>query len=268
MPGHGPAALSQETADGNLVTHMTWVQSRLPGGHVELGEDLVLSDSGLPCDSFNFVCRARMNLGAAAAVARVVKYFISAGRPFSWWVGPADRPADLGRALLDAGFAAAESELAMTADLDRLGSADLAPGGLRIERATTPQRIRDFAVVNAANWSPPDAQVLRFYELAAPILASPEAPLRLYVGYLGGEGVATSELTVSEGAVGLYNISTVEAHRRKGIGSALTLRPLVDARAEGHRLAVLQASEDGQGVYARIGFRATGRYTEYQLPRA
>ena len=82
MPGHGPAALSQEAADGNLVTHMTWVQSRLPGGHVELGEDLVLSDSGLPCDSFNFVCRARMNRGAAAAAAaRVVKYFTSNAGP-------------------------------------------------------------------------------------------------------------------------------------------------------------------------------------------
>ena len=49
--------MSRAAADRNLVTHMTWVQSRLPGAHVEVSEELVLSDSGLACDTFNFVCR-------------------------------------------------------------------------------------------------------------------------------------------------------------------------------------------------------------------
>jgi hypothetical protein len=44
----------------------------------------------------------------------------------------------------------------------------------------------------------------------------------------------------------------------------MILRPLLDARAEGHTLAVLQASADGQGLYARLGFEERGRYTEYQ----
>jgi GNAT superfamily N-acetyltransferase len=266
MPGV-QAQVTPEAADLNLVTHMTWVQSRLPGGHVELGDELVLSDSGLPSDTFNFVTRARLDAGAEAAIRRVTGYFGSAGRPFSWWLGPADRPGDLGRALLDAGFSAAESELAMAADLGSLAAGDPAPGGLRIERATTAAQIRDFARVCAANWTPPDAEVLRFYRIAAPLLRRRGCPIRLYVGYLGAEAVATAELTVSEGAVGLYNIATLEAHRRKGFGTALTLRPLLDAREEGHALAVLQASEQGQGVYAGLGFRETGRYTEYQLPR-
>ena len=69
---------------------------------------------------------------------------------------------------------------------------------------------------------------------------------------------------MSEGAVGLYGIATLAAHRRKGYGTALTLRPLLDARDEGHTLAVLQASAEGQGVYARLGFLPTGHYTEYK----
>jgi hypothetical protein len=46
----------------------------------------------------------------------------------------------------------------------------------------------------------------------------------------------------------------------------MTLRPLVDARAAGYHTAVLQAAPDGVGVYARLGFAPTGRYTEYKPP--
>ena len=255
--------MSQSAMDGNVVTHMTWVQSRLAGGHVEIGDELVLSDSGLACDTFNVVCRARIAGDPAGAIARVVTHFRSVGRPFSWWLGPDDRPPDLGRSLCAAGFEAAESEVAMAADLHRLAVSP-APAGLRIARAATVHEIDDFAAVNAANWTPPDPHVLRFYRLAAPLLLRPDCPIRLYVGYLGHRPVATAELTVSDGAVGLYGIATLASHRRKGYGTALTLRPLLDARSEGHGLAVLQASADGQGVYARLGFRVTGKYTEYK----
>jgi hypothetical protein len=255
-------------AEENLVTHMTWVQARLPGGRVELDDELVVSDSGLSSDTFNFVCRARLSEGSLGGRIRgAIERFASVQRPFSWWVGPTDEPAGIGAALMEQGFEPAESELAMQADLDALEPCDLSPRGLRIERATTPAQVAEFARINAANWNPPDPMVTRFYELAAPILLAPNSPLRLYLGYLGEEAVATAELTVCDGAVGLYNISTLVRHRRKGFGSALTLRPLLDARAAGHAIAVLQASADGQGVYARLGFREVGQYTEYQLPR-
>ena len=258
--------MSQDAADRNLVIHMTWVQSRRAGGHVEMGGELVLSDSGLPCDTFNCVCRARIGGALTPAIARVVEYFVSARRPFSWWLGAADQPAGLGQVLLDSGFSAAESEVAMAADLRRIDPAAGPPDGLRIERASTPAQIDDFARVTAANWDPPDPHVIEFYRGSAELLRRPDAPIRLYVGYLGEEPVSTAELTVSEEEVGVYGIATLAAHRRKGYGTAMTLHPLLDAKAEGHTLAVLQASAGGQGVYARLGFEPMGHYTEYKLP--
>jgi ribosomal protein S18 acetylase RimI-like enzyme len=140
----------------------------------------------------------------------------------------------------------------------------LAPAGLRIERVRTRDQLREFAALNAANWTPPDAHVLRFYELAEEILLTPNAPLRLYLGYLHGVAVATAELTISEGTAGLYNISTMPAFRRRGIGSAMTVRPLLDARAAGIQVAVLQAAPDGIGVYKRVGFEAFGEIVEFK----
>ena len=66
--------------------------------------------------------------------------------------------------------------------------------------------------------------------------------------------------------MGLYNISTVAAERRKGVGTAMTLRPLLDAREQGYRTGVLQAAPEGVGVYARVGFEPFGEITEYKPP--
>ena len=44
-------------ADINLATHFSWVQQQTAGMRVRRSESLVLTDSGLPCDTFNAVCR-------------------------------------------------------------------------------------------------------------------------------------------------------------------------------------------------------------------
>jgi ribosomal protein S18 acetylase RimI-like enzyme len=249
----------------NLSAHMSWVQSRLRGARVVDAPDLLLVDSGLACDTFNFVARARLAPERLEArVADALAFFAETGHPFSWWVGPGDGPEGLEEALGRAGLAAAEGELGMAAPLADLAPVDTSPNGLRVERARDAAQVADFAAVNAANWSPPDPDVLAFYEAAAPLLLGADSPLRLYVGYLGGRAVATAEACVAGGVVGLYNVATLESERRKGFGSALTVRPLLDAREEGVRTAVLQAAPDGQGVYARVGFRPSGRYTEFQ----
>ncbi|MEO8449604.1 MAG: GNAT family N-acetyltransferase [Gemmatimonadota bacterium] len=252
-------------ADANFVSHAGWVQRQLPGMQVLDRPDLVLIDSGLPCDTFNFVCRARLDRSdAPERVREAVAYFRERRLPFSWWVGPADQPGDLGGLLVAAGLDPAETELAMVADLSELGSTGATVEGLRIERVDTERKLEAFAQLSAANWTPPDSMVLQFYELGKVPLLSEDCPLRLYVGYCGDVPVGTAEATVGGGVVGLYNISTLAAYRRRGFGAALTLRALLDAREEGARSAVLQAAPDGVGLYTRLGFRPFGDITEYK----
>ena len=269
-PADAAGARIDAAAEANFVLHMGWVQARTPGMRVEADGHLTLIDSGLPCDTFNVVCAAHLpEESLRERIGRAIGYFREARRPFAWWVGPADEPAGLGQALLDAGLVAAESETAMAADLDDLppaDSADLSPGGLRIERARTPEGVRAFAAVIAANWTPPDPNVPRFYEAAMPLLLSGDCPLWLYVGYIGGEPVAACEVTAGGGVAGLYNVCTLESHRRRGYAGVLVQRGLLDAREAGFRTAVLQASQGGRNIYARIGFRATGTFTEYHPP--
>lgn len=252
-------------ADANLVAHISWVQQRTPGMRVVDEPGLVLVDSGLLSDTFNVVCRARLEPEIALErVREVVAYFHSVGRPFSWWLGPADRPPELGEFLVAADLEPAETEVAMAADLATLRLGELSPGGLQIRRVSTGDQLQDFARIMGATQTSPDSEVLRFYELAEPALLSGDSALRLYVGYLEEVPVATAELTLGGGVAGLYNISTLAACRRRGFGTALTLWPLLEARAQGYRTAILQASPAGVSIYARVGFQPLGQITEYK----
>lgn len=263
--GSSPPKNLADAADMNFVTHAGWLQGRLQGMRVLEQGDLMVVDSGLPCDTFNFVCRARLSPSEAQDRARdAVDYFRRAGRPFSWWVGPADRPGGLGDVLVGVGLLRAETERAMAADLAELQPGEFAPPAWRVRRVSSESELRTFAELSAAHWTPPDPQVLRFYELGTAALLTSHCPLWLYVGYLDEVPVATGELTAGGGVVGLYNISTAAAYRRRGCGTALTQTLLLEARARGHRTAVLQAASAGVSIYERLGFRAFGDITEYK----
>jgi GNAT superfamily N-acetyltransferase len=85
----------------------------------------------------------------------------------------------------------------------------------------------------------------------------------LLLARLDGETVATALGFELGGDCGVYNVSTLERARRRGIGTALTALLLHDAVARGCRTASLQATEMAEGIYAAIGFRDLGRILEY-----
>jgi GNAT superfamily N-acetyltransferase len=244
---------------------MSWIQARIPGGRVIDAPDLLIADSGIANDTFNFVFRARLAHDRLhERVHDAIATFEQVGRPFSWWVGPSDQPADLGDALARAGLSAAEAEQGMAATLSGLAKVDVSPSGLRIERATRVEEIMQFARLMSALWSPPEPTILAFYSAAAPYVLGANAPFRFYLGYLGDRPVATAEVCIAGGVAGVYNISTIPAERGRGFGAALTVKPLLDARDDGIEVAILQAAGEAERVYRRVGFRSVGKYVEYQ----
>jgi ribosomal protein S18 acetylase RimI-like enzyme len=256
-----------EAADTNFAMHASWGLRALPNAMVVDDAELVVTDSGLGCDTFNIVCRARLtDATAPARVAQTTGHFGERARAFSWWFGPADQPKHLDRILVDAGLKHLESETMMSLDLERLRTPDLCPGGLRIQRVRTPADMADF-VRAIAEGIGPDPDVQRFYELAAGRLLSDQSPQHFYVGYLDGRPVATAEVTLAGQVAGIYGVVTLEAYRNRGIGSALTAQPLIDASSQGYRTGVLQASADGLGVYRRLGFQEFGIVREFKPPK-
>ncbi len=253
-----------EQLDRNFRVHAGWVHAQLPGMTARLDPDLALVDCGRACDTFNQVLGARLGEDADARIAATITFFRERNHPFAWWTGPGDLPADLGHRLERAGLRAAETEVAMVARLAEVPSGEEDRQDLTILRARTPRMIDEFAGILAANWAPPDEDVLAFYRQAAPVLLQPDSPLRMYVGFVAGQAVAAAELCLGGGVAGLYNIATLATQRRKGYGTAITRQPLLDARAEGVEVAVLQAAPDGVGIYRRLGFTEFGVVREYK----
>lgn len=85
-----------------------------------------------------------------------------------------------------------------------------------------------------------------------------------FVGSIDGEAVATSAVFVFDGIAGVYNVATIPEHRGKGIGEALTWAANIAGRAAGATAAILQASEQGEPVYTRMGYATPARYRQFE----
>jgi GNAT superfamily N-acetyltransferase len=84
-----------------------------------------------------------------------------------------------------------------------------------------------------------------------------------WVGYLDDEPVAASQLVVHEGVGGIYYVATVEAHRGRGFGEAITRHAVEQAASQSCGIVSLQASPAGYPVYVRMGFRNVAEYVTY-----
>jgi ribosomal protein S18 acetylase RimI-like enzyme len=219
------------------------------------GPDLLWVLTDVPFPLFNSVLRARLEAEEADdAIQAAISRCRSRGVPMLWWTGPATRPADLRSRLEAQGFSHGGDSPGMAADLLTLPDEPQTPG-MVIEEARDMEALENYHRVIARVFQAPDFTRSGFLEFLSMGGFGRQAPLRSYVGWLEGEPVATSTLVLGAGVAGIYNVATLPEARGRGIGTAITLAPLREARDLGYRVAVLQSSQMGFGVYRRIGFR-------------
>ncbi|MCL1470799.1 GNAT family N-acetyltransferase [Argonema antarcticum] len=249
----------------NMFGHKSYFARHLSTMEVIDKPDMLLIDSRLPSDTFNYVCRA--NFPESEVDSRIdfaLNYFQQRQLPIAWWIGPNSQPANLAEHLEKHGLKRVEQAAGMALDLNLLSENDLLFKDLNIRKATKLEHLEHYAHIIAACWNPPDPSVIKFYQQAAAIAFDSESPVLFYIGYLDNEPIATSELFLDAGVAGIYGVVTLEKYRKRGLGTAMTLTALCDAKKQGYQTATLQASEDGKNLYSRLGFKEYGHFYIYQ----
>jgi GNAT superfamily N-acetyltransferase len=136
------------------------------------------------------------------------------------------------------------------------------PPGHDIRRVSDRAGVTDHLRAAAAGFGMP-------VEWLEPVITeslSARPAVSMYVGYSDGVAVTTGMGIRTGRTIGVYNIATVEAARRRGLGAAMTMRVVDDGSAAGCDVAILQSSDMGFPVYERLGFRTVVEYVGYVDP--
>ena len=183
-----------------------------------------------------------------------------------WWLEDGVDPAGWAELLAVRGFALMDGPPGMAVDLAALPALGDLPSAAEVHRIENAAELRPFAhLVTEVFGFPPEAEdvALAFFDGMGL-----ELPSAFYLATVDGVPVGTSQVFYAAGVPGVYNVGVAEGARGKGLGAALTLQPLFDARAMGYRAGVLQSSDMGLSLYRRLGFAQNCRLDYYYLELA
>jgi ribosomal protein S18 acetylase RimI-like enzyme len=228
------------------------------------GPEMVWFITGVAHPIMNGIAGARLAPDELdARIASTVSRFKSSDVPFIWWTGPYSQPNDLGTHLEANGLKRFSDMPGMAVDLNAINQSVSWTPDLKIERVRDIGLLKEWS--DGLAWMPaPGREAMA--ELTVALGFGDDAPLRHYVGFLNGQIVSRSTLLLGAGVAGIYIVGTIPEARRQGIGSAMTLVPLLEAREMGYRAGVLQSSEMGYYVYHGLGFREYCKFGLYTLP--
>jgi GNAT superfamily N-acetyltransferase len=155
------------------------------------------------------------------------------------------------------GFSKIASEPMMSIDLNDLPEQKRIPG-LAIKPVRSEEEMKMFDRVLETQFRLGEAAFKKIHEIECSLGFEEDCPRHLYVAYQDGIPVSTNFMILDDDVVGWYKIATHPDYCRRGIGTAVTLAPMYDARERGYNVGVLQSTEAGLRVYSRLGFKEDG----------
>jgi GNAT superfamily N-acetyltransferase len=262
-PGGGiPPGLLARLDDLWFENYAAWARAH-PRGRVLQTDGWRTASLGSPWPFYNVATTVR---GQDADALRLREAFADVGG-YRVWLRDGMELAE--SALRAAGFS---SELELPAYLLPLGGTEALPGhagpkapgpaGYQLSQAQDRQEIEESVWGDEGSpWTGADDITVAFPD---PWLMARSADRRFYQARQEGRLVATGQSLLHAGLIGIYAMWTHEAHRGRGLATALLQLILQDGAQAGADYATLQAAHPGGGLYAAAGFRQRYVYRVYR----
>ena len=265
-----PSETSAAVIEANIVDYWRTCCAHMPGAQFHEDDEMTWFVTGVTSAPwYNQVMVTQL---AAEEVDKRIDEALElfAGRelPMLWSVTGSTRPPDLARLLQARGLIQAGTLTGMAVDLEVLMDDLPAPQGFAVEQVRDAAAFRRWRRAYVDGFEMPEGAARALIDCYATIGFDDDPPFRHYIGVLGGKTVASATLFLGAGVAGVWHVGTIPAARRQGIGAAMTLATLKDARALGYAVGTLYASEMGTAVYRRMGFQEYGKAVQYARPVA
>jgi len=235
-----------------------------PSVELSVGRYLTWFITNMPDHFMNLVvCTGLPSRGANELIDSALAHFRALKiKKLTWLAREGVPSARLKKCLLARGLMFAESYgTEMAVDLTSVPETLPGPAGLRIVPVEAGEPLRQWIHVASIGFGVPEEFEEVWYEFFATAIL--ELPFWTYLALLNDQPVATSQLFLSAGVAGIYNVTCLPKARGHGIGAAITQTALLDARDTGYRVGILQASDLGYPVYRRLGFQDYGGLSVY-----
>lgn len=236
----------------------------LPGGELHEDGRMLRVATGLPSPTHNSIGRARLEPDEVApAVEEARAWYGDRAARFFWWTGAQSSPPDLDDQLQAAGLQAFDQNMpGMAIALEDVAESAAAPPGVVVEQIHREEALVEWArLFCEAHGAPPPAA--ESWIEAARRLDFRDVPWDSWIARLDGEPAGLGLSYVGGGAIGLYAIGTLSRARRRGVGTALTLVPMLEARERGVPVAILHSTPEGQPLYRKLGFKEYCRISRF-----
>jgi hypothetical protein len=237
---------------------------RSPSVELSIGKYLTWLVTNMPDHFMNLVvCTELPAEGIDELIENALVHFRSLNIKRLSWLTEGGPPAiEIKKYLEVHGLTFSESfAIEMAADLTTMRENTSPPAELRIVPVEDEGILRKWIHIASVGFGVPfefeDAWFEFFVEAAC------SSPFRTYLALLNGEPVGTSQLFTSAGVAGVYNVTCLPWARGQGVGAAVALAPLLEARKMGYCVGILQASSMGYNVYRRLGFQDFGKLSLY-----
>jgi GNAT superfamily N-acetyltransferase len=237
---------------------------RSPNVELSIGRYLTWLMTDLPDFFMNLVVSTRLPSEAAdELIESALAHFKSMNiRKLSWLAHEGVPSTETSTALIAHGLTFRESYATeMAVNLSRLLEDQPIHPDLRIIPVIDGDTLRQWIHVASIGFRINEKFEQVWYDFFIDAIFNPQ--FRTYLALSNGKPVGTSQLFLSEGVAGIYNVTCIPEARGQGIGSAIALAPLLEARELGYRIGILQASKQGYNVYRRLGFQDFGNLSVY-----